>query len=101
MLDSCCSEHPLSHGLNSPLRRNIIIFFHTQQLVDLEGRASSSDQELLGVVTARTEQIVATLRALVPADGGGRLTEQDVRGAGGSEATQQWLARVAIAEGLL
>jgi hypothetical protein len=66
--------------------------------VDLEAGESSTDRDILKLISAKTDKIIKNLNSLSE---GGRLTEQAISEAVSSETTQQWLARVAIAEGLL
>mmetsp|Transcript_17122 Transcript_17122/g.28607 ORF Transcript_17122/g.28607 Transcript_17122/m.28607 type:complete len:352 (+) Transcript_17122:49-1104(+) len=70
-----------------------------QQLVDLESSVTSTDQDMLKLITAKTDKIIKNLHSLT--EEGTKLTEQAINDAVSNEATQQWLARVAIAEGLL
>ena len=71
-----------------------------QQLVDLEANAASTDKDMLKLITAKADKIIKHLNSLIP-EGESKLTEQIINANVGNEVMQQWLARVAIAEGLL
>ena len=72
----------------------------TQQIVDLEANEASTDKDLLKAISTKAEKIITTLKGLIP-EGASQLTEAIIKENVGNEVTQQWLARVAIAEGLL
>jgi hypothetical protein len=68
--------------------------------VDLEADPSSTDADMLALLTTKTEKITKTLKGLVP-EGETKLTEENINDNVSNEAMRQWLARVAIAEGFL
>lgn len=77
-----------------------ILLHFRQQLVDLEGNSSSTDKDMLKLMTTKVEKIITNLNGLIP-EGESKLSEQIINENVGNEVMQQWLARVAIAEGLL
>ena len=75
---------------------------HREVAVLMTNEAASPDSTSLGICSAlanKTNQVLATLRGLAGPDG--KLTEQLVVASGANDATQQWLVRLAGAEGLL
>jgi hypothetical protein len=71
-----------------------------QQLVDLEANEASTDKDMLKLMTSKTDKIIKNLNSLIP-EGESKVSEQVINEHVGNEVMQQWLARVAIAEGLL
>lgn len=71
-----------------------------QQLVDLEENPTSTSEDMLKVIVKKTEKVIKNLKSLIP-EGESKLTEEIINENVSNESTQQWLARIAIAEGLL
>jgi len=61
--------------------------------------AASTSEGICRAVAEKTKQVLETLKGLAGPDG--KLTEQLVASSGANDATQQWLVRLAGAEGLL
>ncbi len=65
---------------------------------ELESNPSLTDQDILKAVALKTDKILKHLKTLA---NGGKLTEEIINENVPNENTQQWLCRVAIAEGML
>lgn len=59
----------------------------------------TSDQDIIKALAAKTSQVVKLLQAVAAENG--KVTEEAIRSRSSNEATQQWLYRVAMAEGLI
>lgn len=68
---------------------------------DLESNPDQTDQEILKAVTLKTDKILKHLKAIAEDSPNQKLTEQGINENVSNENTQQWLYRVAIAEGML
>ena len=82
------------------LHISILLCLNYQQLVEMEANASSTDKDMLKLMNAKADKIIKNLNGLIP-EGASKLSEQIINDNVGNEVMQQWLARVAIAEGLL
>jgi hypothetical protein len=69
------------------------------QIFQEDGSGYNTNQEIIKALASKTSQIVGLLNNLAEQDG--KLTENAIRGRVSNEATQQWLYRVGIAEGLV
>lgn len=70
----------------------------SQILTDAESNPEMSDQDLIKAVAVKTEKMVKNLQSLA---GDSKLTEAIIKENVANESMQQWLCRVAIAEGML
>ena len=61
--------------------------------------ANSSDQDIIKALAAKTSQIVTNLKSLATEDG--KLSKDVIRSNVNNEFMQQWLVRLAIAEGMM
>jgi hypothetical protein len=68
---------------------------------ELESNPDQTDQDILKAVALKTDKILKHLKAIAEDSEGGQLTEQAINENIPNENTQQWLYRVAIAEGML
>mmetsp|Transcript_23351 Transcript_23351/g.24004 ORF Transcript_23351/g.24004 Transcript_23351/m.24004 type:complete len:359 (-) Transcript_23351:59-1135(-) len=69
-----------------------------QVFLEIETNPNLSDQDILKAVALKTDKILKHLNTIA---NGSKLTEQIINENVTNENTQQWLCRVAIAEGLL
>ena len=67
-------------------------------MTDAESNPEMSDQDLIKAVAVKTEKMVKNLQSLA---GDSKLTEAIIKENVANESMQQWLCRVAIAEGML
>lgn len=68
---------------------------------ELDTNPDLTDQDILKAVALKTEKILKHLKAIAEDAPNGKLTEQAINENVSNENTQQWLYRVAIAEGML
>jgi hypothetical protein len=85
----------------SDMKMNSIHRDMASVFTELESNPDQSDQDLLKAVALKTDKILNHLKAIAEDSEGGRLTEQAINENIPNENTQQWLYRVAIAEGML
>ena len=68
--------------------------------MELEENDTTTDKDMLKLMNSKSDKIIKNLNSLVP-DGETKLSEEIINDNVGNEVMQVWLARVAIAEGLL
>jgi hypothetical protein len=68
---------------------------------ELESNPDQTDQEMLKAVALKTDKILKHLKAIADDSPNQKLTEEGINENVSNENTQQWLYRVAIAEGML
>lgn len=80
----------------NPIHRDMSSVF-----AELDSNPDLTDQDILKAVALKTEKILKHLKAIADDSPNGKLSEEAINENVSNENTQQWLYRVAIAEGML
>ena len=88
----------ITERTKSDMKMNSIHKDLAQVFLEIESNPNLTDQDILKAVALKTDKILKHLNTIA---NGNKLTEEIINENVTNENTQQWLCRVAIAEGLL